>query len=411
MLEILRSAKSYQVVETVMQLVGEKGVLNYSLTPLHRPEQILPPEALISAPSQAAVGEIVTFDANSSTAQVPIVSWKWDFGDGVQGTGPVVDHVYNQPQSYTVLLTITDQRGYQDSIAQSIKIIPAAAPTPGPTQTPLPTAAPTQTSAPTAIPTQPSLPTEVPTQAPGPTAAPPPTSQPTAVSTQPSLPTEVPTQAPGLPEAPAQLPVLPPQAAIQGPSQGYVGEPLTFDASTSQSGSSPITSYTWNFGDGTTARPSPDPVQTTIFNQAGSYQVSVVVTDQNGQSSSATQEVTISTHLNTPVIWILDQLGGQGLVPGTIITLQFLEGQIAGFSGCNTYTGTYSAVPNEDSTYGVTITGLTTTKMACPETTMLQESTYLATLPTVLAAQIQGNLLNLTSPDPAGSLIYHQAGT
>jgi heat shock protein HslJ len=205
--------------------------------------------------------------------------------------------------------------------------------------------------------------------------------------------------------------MLPPEAAIQGPNQGYVGEPVTFDASASVSSGSPIISYTWNFGDGTTAGPSPEPTQTTIFNQAGSYQVSVVVTDQNGQSSSATQEVTISTHLNTPVIWILDQLGGQALLPGTIITLQFLEGQIAGFSGCNTYTGTYNAVPNEDGTYSVTITGLTTAGMACPETAMLQESTYLATLPTVLAAQIQGNSLNLTSPDPAGSLIYHQAGT
>jgi heat shock protein HslJ len=190
-----------------------------------------------------------------------------------------------------------------------------------------------------------------------------------------------------------------------------VGEPVTFDASASISSGSPISSYTWNFGDGTTAGPSPEPIQTTIFNLAGTYQVSVVVTDQNGQSSSATQEVIISTHLNTPVVWTLDRLGGQALLPGTIITLQFLEGQIAGFSGCNTYTGTYSAVPNEDGTYGVTISGLTSTAMACPETTMVQESAYLATLPTILAAQIQGNTLNLTSPNPAGSLIYHQAGT
>jgi heat shock protein HslJ len=133
------------------------------------------------------------------------------------------------------------------------------------------------------------------------------------------------------------------------------------------------------------------------------------VTDQNGQSSSATQEVIISTRLNTPVVWILDQLGGQAPLPGTILTLQFLEGQIAGFSGCNTYTGAYSAVPNEDGTYSVTISGLVSTGMACPETTMQQESAYLAALPTMIAAQIQGNSLQLTSPQ--SSLIYHQAGT
>jgi hypothetical protein len=58
--------------------------------------------------------------------------------------------------------------------------------------------------------------------------------------------------------------------------------------------------------------------------------------------------------------------------------------------------------------------------MACPETTMQQERNYLAVLPTIIAAQVQGNVLNLnfpagTGPDgqpyPEGSLIYYQAGT
>jgi heat shock protein HslJ len=213
---------------------------------------------------------------------------------------------------------------------------------------------------------------------------------------------------------------VPPQAAIQGPTQGYVGEPVTFDASASGSGAGPIASYTWNFGDGTTAGPSAEPLQTTIFNQAGTYQVSVVVTDQNGQSSSAALEVVITTRLDTPVVWILDRAGSQELLPGTAITLQFLGGQIAGFAGCNSYQGGYTAAQNEDGTYSVTITGLVTTSMACPESMMRQESYYLAVLPTVLTAQLQGNLLSLVypagagpdgQPYPEGSLTYYQAGT
>jgi heat shock protein HslJ len=98
-----------------------------------------------------------------------------------------------------------------------------------------------------------------------------------------------------------------------------------------------------------------------------------------------------------------------------VISLQFLGGLIAGFAGCNTYNGGYSALLNPDGTYSVTITGVTTTAMACPEEIMKQESAYLALLPTVVAAQLQGNILNLSYPAgstyPQGSLVYHQAGT
>jgi hypothetical protein len=110
----------------------------------------------------------------------------------------------------------------------------------------------------------------------------------------------------------------------------------------------------------------------------------------------------------------------QGVLPGTAIILQFQAGQIAGFAGCNSYSGAYTATPNEDGTYIVTITGIVTTGMSCPVEIMDQESLYLGLLSAVTLAQSQGNALNLvfpagTGPDgqpyPEGSLIYYQAGT
>jgi len=201
--------------------------------------------------------------------------------------------------------------------------------------------------------------------------------------------------------------VLPPQASIQGPSSGYIGEPVTFDASGSTAGSSPIASYSWNFGDGTSAGPSSSPATTTLFNKTGTYQVTVVVTDQSGQSSSATTSVQIGSRLNTPVVWMLNQIGSQGLVPGTAITLQFQGGQVAGFAGCNSYTGSYTATANEDGTYSVTINGLTSTSQSCPSEIMKQEQTYLSMLGAVTSAQNQGSSLSLTSPQ--GNLGYSQA--
>jgi heat shock protein HslJ len=395
---ILNSAKSYQVADTVMQLVGDQGVLNYSLTPINRPEEVLPPQAVIKAPTEAQTGQVVRFDGSTSNGQVPVVSWKWDFGDGWTGTGSVVDHVYTSPAKHNVVLTVTDQRGYQNTAKQEITITAPVAPTPTPTQAPQPTAttAPTQPPAPTAtlVPTQPSQPTATT----GPTQPPPATA--TVEPTQPPPPTPT--------EAPTQPPQVPPQAVINGSGQGYVGEPIVFDASASVSGSSPIVSYSWNFGDGTSTGPSPNPSQTTIYNQSGSFQVSVIVTDESGQSSSATMGVTISTRLNTPVVWVLDSYANLGILPGTAITLQFQSGQIAGFSGCNTYTGAYTATDNGDGTYSVTVTGLVGTGMMCPADIMDQEQTYLGILSSVTIAQSQGNVLTLSSPQ--SSLVYHQSG-
>jgi heat shock protein HslJ len=137
--------------------------------------------------------------------------------------------------------------------------------------------------------------------------------------------------------------------------------------------------------------------------------VSVVVTDESGQSSSATMGVTVSTRLNTPVVWALDSYANIGVLPGTGVTLQFQAGQIAGFSGCNTYTGAYTATDNGDGTYSVTVTGLVSTGMMCPAEIMDQEQTYLGILSSVTLAQSQGNVLTLSSLQ--SSLVFHQAGS
>jgi heat shock protein HslJ len=282
-----------------------------------------------------------------------------------------------------------------------------------PTQVP-PTAIPTST--PQAI--QP-LPTGIPTDTPQaiqplPTIVAP-TETPQAIQPLPTIivPTDTPQAVQPLPteEPPvvAPLPVIPPQAVIKGPSSGYVGESVTFDASGSTAGSSPIASYSWNFGDGTTSGPSSSPQVSTIYNQTGTYQVTVIVTAQDGQSSSATMAVTISAKVTTPLLWTLSQMAGQAVLPGTEITLETQGGKLSGFGGCNTYQGSYTATPNSDGSFSVTVSGLTGTGMSCPEEIMQQEQTYLSMLSAVMAGQIQGSTLNLNSP--TGELTYYQAAT
>jgi heat shock protein HslJ len=369
MIANLRSARSYLVADTALQIGGDTGFLNYSLSPLNRPDEILPPQAVIKAVSQSQVGQVVVFDGSASTGQVPLVSWRWEFGDNATASGIVVQHTYITAGSFTVRLTVTDQRGQTGSSTAQIHVLQL------PTATLTPTVPP-----PTATPPQPTQPPEQPTFTPEPTVqAPPSTPEP--------------------PPAP-----IPPQANISGPSQGFIGEPVQFDASTSKPGSSEISSFSWSLGNGETLPASPQTNISFIYRTAGNYEVTVSVMDSNGLSSQATTRIKIDARLDTDV-WTLSTIDKEPLLPRTAITMQFKQGELAGFAGCNEYTGEYTAVDNGDGTYTISIDKLETTRLACPMDIMQQEEHYLTILEAATKATIKENEIILNSP--SGDLTFY----
>ncbi|MFQ5711223.1 MAG: PKD domain-containing protein [Candidatus Geothermarchaeales archaeon] len=71
-----------------------------------------PPTADADGPYEGVVGEALTFDGSASTdPDGNIVSYGWDFGDGAAGTGVNPTHTYTSPGTYTVKLTVMDDRG------------------------------------------------------------------------------------------------------------------------------------------------------------------------------------------------------------------------------------------------------------------------------------------------------------
>ncbi len=73
-----------------------------------------PPRAVLRAnPSRGGEAPLrVTFDGSaSSDLDGPVVSWRWDFGDGAEGQGEVIAHTYTTPGRYTVALTVLDEDG------------------------------------------------------------------------------------------------------------------------------------------------------------------------------------------------------------------------------------------------------------------------------------------------------------
>lgn len=92
--------------------------------------------------------------------------------------------------------------------------------------------------------------------------------------------------------SPTTTPTVPPEgpdAVIIAPSDGIVGEPITFDGSQS-TGPNPIVSYRWAFGDGSTA--DAVVVQKT-YSAVGVYNVNLTVIDDQGLENTDSQQINI----------------------------------------------------------------------------------------------------------------------
>ena len=98
----------------------------------------------------------------------------------------------------------------------------------------------------------------------------------------------------------------------------------------------------------------------------------------------------------TGQVWALTALAGKAPIQDTGITIQFsTDGTVSGSSGCNQYSGTYTA-----SGSSLTInTPLASTMMMCAQPVMVQESAYQAALATVKAYSVSGDKLTLFGAD------------
>jgi parallel beta-helix repeat protein len=88
-----------------------------------------------------------------------------------------------------------------------------------------------------------------------------------------------------------------PTAALTvSPSSGTAPLAVTADASGSTAGSAPISTYTFNFGDGTTVGPQAGATANHTYQTPGSYTVTVTVTDSNNNTGQTTKSVTVNAH-------------------------------------------------------------------------------------------------------------------
>jgi heat shock protein HslJ len=84
---------------------------------------------------------------------------------------------------------------------------------------------------------------------------------------------------------------------------------------------------------------------------------------------------------------------------GTEVTAEFtVDGAVSGSGGCNRYSGSYTWADDQ-----LSFSALASTKMACADDVMAQESAFLASMQDVATFVIEGSQLTLS--DGSGALL------
>lgn len=250
-----------------------------------------PPTAEFTTAMSGLTGN---FDGSaSSDPEGPIAAWEWDFGDGTTGTGKTIAHTYAQPGTYHVTLMVRDASGLTDTATHEVLARgPNVAPTAQFTFTTdfLDVSVDASTSSDsdgeivgyawdfgdgsTGTGEQATH-----SYAEGGTY------EITLTVTDDRLATASTRHA-----VTVKAPNLPPVADIQV-STAADGVTITADGSGSTDPDGTIVSYAWKFGDGATA--TGEVVEHT-YEGAGRFTISLTATDNDGETDTATYEVTIA---------------------------------------------------------------------------------------------------------------------
>ena len=115
------------------------------------------------------------------------------------------------------------------------------------------------------------------------------------------------------------------------------------------------------------------------------------------QESDVTQPIAIEG-----TVWKLVSYNQQPILAESEITAEFTEGRVNGSAGCNLYFADYQLDNPE-----LNIETIGSTKKACPNDLMEQETTYLNFLDGAESATVVGNVMTINTPD--GDLIFEAA--
>ncbi len=93
--------------------------------------------------------------------------------------------------------------------------------------------------------------------------------------------------------SPVTVPVPTVTARFSLPAQVAAGQRIAFNGHDSSSSNGPIVSYQWDFGDGTVTYPAPSATALYAYASPGTYNVTLTVMDEAGDTNSDTETLTV----------------------------------------------------------------------------------------------------------------------
>ncbi|MBE1556689.1 microbial collagenase [Filibacter limicola] len=113
---------TYIVKLTVTDDKGATGTVSKNVT-VQEGEVNKAPVAVINGPETGKMNEAISFTSEGSAdVDGQIVSYKWEFGDGQTSMEQNPSHIYTEKGTYTVKLTVTDDKGATGTASSNVTV-------------------------------------------------------------------------------------------------------------------------------------------------------------------------------------------------------------------------------------------------------------------------------------------------
>jgi len=100
---------------------GGRAFSNVIIT-VNDEDNVFPTADIVATPRSGEAPLTVIFEGSGMDQDGTVVSYEWDFGDGSTAIGQIVEHVYLQPGTFAVTLTVTDNRGGTGAAVTPIQV-------------------------------------------------------------------------------------------------------------------------------------------------------------------------------------------------------------------------------------------------------------------------------------------------